>query len=245
MGPSQAVKLSSFNWRGEFVQLSLFFTEWPSVHGALASVPDGSVMEEAQRMAEALQVAHPPGYPLFTMLASLVLHLLPATSPAHSVAVLCALLGGMASGALCYTVCRPLCNSKPSAASGSPAPIADDKQPSFSVFHEMPRSQLHKSRSQVVLKRTPPILASPISAAPARARAPAKSRWAQRCVCQLISQLAGLQSSPGSLGLCSSKRASPYGCERTFLGVGALPPPLPLDAPLRRQLRRDISAVCL
>ncbi|XP_026875416.2 transmembrane protein 260 isoform X2 [Electrophorus electricus] len=53
-----------------------------------------------------LGVAHPPGYPLFTMLASLVLHLLPATSPAHSVAVLCALLGGVASGALCYTVCR-------------------------------------------------------------------------------------------------------------------------------------------
>ncbi|MCI4382697.1 hypothetical protein PGIGA_G00017720 [Pangasianodon gigas] len=53
-----------------------------------------------------LGVAHPPGYPLFTMLASLTLRLLPATSPAHAVNVLCAVLGAMASGALCYTVCR-------------------------------------------------------------------------------------------------------------------------------------------
>lgn len=52
------------------------------------------------------QVAHPPGYPLFTMLASLALRLLPATSPAHAVNVLCAVLGAVASGALCYTVCR-------------------------------------------------------------------------------------------------------------------------------------------
>lgn len=52
------------------------------------------------------QVAHPPGYPLFTMLASLALCLLPATSPAHAVNVLCAVLGAIASGALCYTVCR-------------------------------------------------------------------------------------------------------------------------------------------
>lgn len=52
------------------------------------------------------QVAHPPGYPLFTMLAWLALHLLPSTSPAHAVNVLCAVLGAVASGALCYTVCR-------------------------------------------------------------------------------------------------------------------------------------------
>lgn len=52
------------------------------------------------------QVAHPPGYPFFTMLASLTLRLLPATSPAHAVNVLCAVLGAVASGALCFTVCR-------------------------------------------------------------------------------------------------------------------------------------------
>lgn len=52
------------------------------------------------------QVAHPPGYPLFTMLAWLAVRLLPATSPAHAVNVLCAVLGALASGALCYTVCR-------------------------------------------------------------------------------------------------------------------------------------------
>ncbi|XP_053365559.1 transmembrane protein 260 isoform X3 [Clarias gariepinus] len=53
-----------------------------------------------------LGVAHPPGYPLFTILAALAVRLLPATSPAHAVNVLCAVLGAMASGALCYTVCR-------------------------------------------------------------------------------------------------------------------------------------------
>ncbi|XP_027028626.2 transmembrane protein 260 isoform X1 [Tachysurus fulvidraco] len=53
-----------------------------------------------------LGVAHPPGYPLFTMLASLALCLVPATSPAHAINMLCAVLGAMASGALCYTVCR-------------------------------------------------------------------------------------------------------------------------------------------
>ncbi|KAI5616733.1 transmembrane protein 260 isoform X1, partial [Silurus asotus] len=53
-----------------------------------------------------LGVAHPPGYPLFTILASLTLFLLPAATPAHAVNVLCAVLGALASGALCYTVCR-------------------------------------------------------------------------------------------------------------------------------------------
>ncbi|KAI4879095.1 hypothetical protein NFI96_014434 [Prochilodus magdalenae] len=53
-----------------------------------------------------LGVAHPPGYPLFTMLAFLAIHLLPGSSPAHSINVLCALLGAGASGTLCYTVCR-------------------------------------------------------------------------------------------------------------------------------------------
>ncbi|CAM4643396.1 unnamed protein product [Leuciscus chuanchicus] len=51
-------------------------------------------------------VAHPPGYPLFTMLSSLLLSLLPLSSPAHSVNVLCAVFGAGASGALCFTVCR-------------------------------------------------------------------------------------------------------------------------------------------
>ncbi|XP_076833837.1 transmembrane protein 260 isoform X4 [Brachyhypopomus gauderio] len=69
------------------------------------TVPGGDSGELITTACE-LGVAHPPGYPLFTMLASLAIRLLPTASPAHSVAVLCALFGGVASGALCYTVCR-------------------------------------------------------------------------------------------------------------------------------------------
>uniref|UniRef100_H2MNF3 Transmembrane protein 260 n=1 Tax=Oryzias latipes TaxID=8090 RepID=H2MNF3_ORYLA len=50
-------------------------------------------------------VAHPPGYPIFTLLAHLGVRLLPL-SPAHSVNLMNSLLGAAASGFLCLTVCR-------------------------------------------------------------------------------------------------------------------------------------------
>ncbi|KAJ7990719.1 hypothetical protein DPEC_G00289830 [Dallia pectoralis] len=57
-----------------------------------------------------LGVAHPPGYPIFTLLAWLSLNLIPSlslsVSPAHCVNLLSSLLGAGASGALCFTVCR-------------------------------------------------------------------------------------------------------------------------------------------
>uniref|UniRef100_A0A3P8U9K9 Transmembrane protein 260 n=1 Tax=Amphiprion percula TaxID=161767 RepID=A0A3P8U9K9_AMPPE len=52
------------------------------------------------------QVAHPPGYPLFTLLARLAMCLLPSLSPAHSVNLMSSLLGAAACGGLCITVCR-------------------------------------------------------------------------------------------------------------------------------------------
>ncbi|NXS51593.1 TM260 protein, partial [Brachypteracias leptosomus] len=52
-------------------------------------------------------VAHPPGYPLFTLLAKLVMTgLLPVGSPAYRVNLLCSLLGAAAASLLFYTVFR-------------------------------------------------------------------------------------------------------------------------------------------
>uniref|UniRef100_A0A8C6PJR6 Transmembrane protein 260 n=1 Tax=Nothobranchius furzeri TaxID=105023 RepID=A0A8C6PJR6_NOTFU len=51
-------------------------------------------------------VAHPPGYPLFTLLARFSMCLLPSFSPAHSVNLMSSLLGAAACGCLCITVCR-------------------------------------------------------------------------------------------------------------------------------------------
>ncbi|XP_005724090.1 transmembrane protein 260 isoform X3 [Pundamilia nyererei] len=53
-----------------------------------------------------LGVAHPPGYPLFTLLAHMAMHLLPSLSPAHSVNLMSSLLGAAACGGFCITVCR-------------------------------------------------------------------------------------------------------------------------------------------
>ncbi|XP_052001796.1 transmembrane protein 260-like [Xyrauchen texanus] len=72
---------------------------------AARTVPGGDSGELITAACE-LGVAHPPGYPLFTMLSSLMLTLLPLSSPAHSISVLCAVFGAGASGALCFTVCR-------------------------------------------------------------------------------------------------------------------------------------------
>uniref|UniRef100_A0A3B5LNP6 Transmembrane protein 260 n=1 Tax=Xiphophorus couchianus TaxID=32473 RepID=A0A3B5LNP6_9TELE len=51
-------------------------------------------------------VAHPPGYPVFTLLARLSMYLLPWLSPAHSVNLMCSLLGAAACGCFTLTVCR-------------------------------------------------------------------------------------------------------------------------------------------
>ncbi|KAM6393831.1 protein O-mannosyl-transferase TMEM260 isoform 2-T2 [Pluvialis apricaria] len=53
-----------------------------------------------------LGVAHPPGYPLFTLLAKLATGLLPLGSPAYRVNLLCGLLGAAAASSLFYTVFR-------------------------------------------------------------------------------------------------------------------------------------------
>ncbi|KAF7704376.1 hypothetical protein HF521_021448 [Silurus meridionalis] len=74
----------------------------PRVPRAVSGGDSGELITAACELG----VAHPPGYPLFTILASLALLLLPAATPAHAVNVLCAVLGALASGALCYTVCR-------------------------------------------------------------------------------------------------------------------------------------------
>ncbi|NXC12442.1 TM260 protein, partial [Corythaeola cristata] len=51
-------------------------------------------------------VAHPPGYPLFTLLAKLAMGLLPLGSPAYRVNLLCGFLGAAAASLLFYTVFR-------------------------------------------------------------------------------------------------------------------------------------------
>ncbi|XP_071413372.1 protein O-mannosyl-transferase TMEM260 isoform X3 [Pithys albifrons albifrons] len=53
-----------------------------------------------------LGVAHPPGYPLFTLLAKLAMGLLPGGSPACRVNLLCGFLGAAAASLLFYTVFR-------------------------------------------------------------------------------------------------------------------------------------------
>ncbi|XP_057289051.1 transmembrane protein 260 isoform X2 [Pezoporus wallicus] len=53
-----------------------------------------------------LGVAHPPGYPLFTLLAKLAMGLLPVGSSAFRVNLLCSLLGAAAASLLFYTVFR-------------------------------------------------------------------------------------------------------------------------------------------
>uniref|UniRef100_A0A1A7XTJ3 Chromosome 14 open reading frame 101 n=2 Tax=Iconisemion striatum TaxID=60296 RepID=A0A1A7XTJ3_9TELE len=69
------------------------------------TVPGGDSGELITTACE-LGVAHPPGYPLFTLLARLSMRLLPSLSPAHSVNLMSSLLGAAACGCLCITVCR-------------------------------------------------------------------------------------------------------------------------------------------
>ncbi|XP_038584180.1 transmembrane protein 260 [Micropterus salmoides] len=69
------------------------------------TVPGGDSGELITTACE-LGVAHPPGYPLFTLLARLAMCLLPSLSPAHSVNLMSSMLGAAACGALCISVCR-------------------------------------------------------------------------------------------------------------------------------------------
>ncbi|KAM8913654.1 protein O-mannosyl-transferase TMEM260 isoform 5-T6 [Spinachia spinachia] len=69
------------------------------------TVPGGDSGELITTACE-LGVAHPPGYPVFTLLARLAMCLLPSLSPAHSVNLMSSLLGAAACGTLCLTVCR-------------------------------------------------------------------------------------------------------------------------------------------
>uniref|UniRef100_A0A6J0UBY9 Protein O-mannosyl-transferase TMEM260 isoform X1 n=1 Tax=Pogona vitticeps TaxID=103695 RepID=A0A6J0UBY9_9SAUR len=69
------------------------------------SVPGGDSGELITAAYE-LGVAHPPGYPLFTLLAKLAIVLVPFGSVAHRVHLLCAFLGAAAASLLFYTVVR-------------------------------------------------------------------------------------------------------------------------------------------
>ncbi|XP_026509990.1 transmembrane protein 260 isoform X2 [Terrapene carolina triunguis] len=69
------------------------------------SVPGGDSGELITAAYE-LGVAHPPGYPLFTLLAKLVIGLFPFGSIAYRVNLLCGLLGAGAASLLYYTVFR-------------------------------------------------------------------------------------------------------------------------------------------
>ncbi|KAI1895546.1 hypothetical protein AGOR_G00107360 [Albula goreensis] len=69
------------------------------------AVPGGDSGELITAACE-LGVAHPPGYPLFTLLSYVSMVLLPFNSSAYCVNLLSGLLGAAASGTLCFTVCR-------------------------------------------------------------------------------------------------------------------------------------------
>uniref|UniRef100_A0A452IX30 Uncharacterized protein n=1 Tax=Gopherus agassizii TaxID=38772 RepID=A0A452IX30_9SAUR len=69
------------------------------------SVPGGDSGELITAAYE-LGVAHPPGYPLFTLLAKLVIGLFPFGSIAYRVNLLCGLLGAATASLLYYTVFR-------------------------------------------------------------------------------------------------------------------------------------------
>ncbi|KAM9787559.1 protein O-mannosyl-transferase TMEM260 isoform X1 [Syngnathus typhle] len=69
------------------------------------TVPGGDSGELITTACE-LGVAHPPGYPIFTLLSHLTMRLLPTLSPAHSVNLMSSVLGAVACGTLCMTVCR-------------------------------------------------------------------------------------------------------------------------------------------
>ncbi|XP_063188964.1 protein O-mannosyl-transferase TMEM260 isoform X2 [Chroicocephalus ridibundus] len=68
----------------------------------MPQLPTGELITAAYELG----VAHPPGYPLFTLLAKLATGLLPLGSPAFRVNLLCGFLGAAAASCLFYTVFR-------------------------------------------------------------------------------------------------------------------------------------------
>nr|XP_060475891.1 protein O-mannosyl-transferase TMEM260-like [Panthera onca] len=69
------------------------------------SVPGGD-SGELITAAHELGVAHPPGYPLFTLVAKLAIRLFPFGSVAYRVNLLCGLFGAVAAALLFFTVFR-------------------------------------------------------------------------------------------------------------------------------------------
>lgn len=69
------------------------------------SVPGGD-SGELITAAHELGVAHPPGYPLFTLVAKLAIILFPFGSVAYRVNLLCGLFGAVAAALLFFTVFR-------------------------------------------------------------------------------------------------------------------------------------------
>ncbi|XP_004699040.3 transmembrane protein 260 [Echinops telfairi] len=69
------------------------------------SVPGGDSGELITAASE-LGVAHPPGYPLFTLMAKLAIILFPSGSVAYRVNLLCGLFGAVAAAFLFFTVFR-------------------------------------------------------------------------------------------------------------------------------------------
>ncbi|XP_029397515.1 transmembrane protein 260 isoform X2 [Mus pahari] len=69
------------------------------------SLPGGD-SGELITAAHELGVAHPPGYPLFTLVASLAITLFPFGSVAYRINLLCGLFGAVAASLLFYTVFR-------------------------------------------------------------------------------------------------------------------------------------------
>nr|KAF6487955.1 transmembrane protein 260 [Rousettus aegyptiacus] len=69
------------------------------------SVPGGD-SGELITAAHELGVAHPPGYPLFTLVAKLAIILFPFGSVAYRVNLLCGLFGAVAASLLFFTVFR-------------------------------------------------------------------------------------------------------------------------------------------
>ncbi|XP_010846000.1 PREDICTED: transmembrane protein 260 isoform X4 [Bison bison bison] len=70
--------------------------------------PPGGDSGELITAAHELGVAHPPGYPLFTLVAKLAILLFPFGSVAYRVNLLCGLFGAAAAALLFFTVFRTL-----------------------------------------------------------------------------------------------------------------------------------------
>ncbi|XP_026554473.1 transmembrane protein 260 [Pseudonaja textilis] len=93
--------MGPLSWAGAMGAAVAAFYVTAAPHSAL-----GGDSGELITAAYELGVAHPPGYPLFTLLAKLAIELFPFGSAAYRVNLLCALLGAAAASLLFYTVVR-------------------------------------------------------------------------------------------------------------------------------------------